>query len=131
MKHGISVTFVSLFFASIGCTADEIGRGDLRVLVEAEDVIIDGLDPGEGVENIQDGWAVRFDRYIVALGAVDVHLATDASVEAEADELHVIDLSAISAGGESLWSLAELEEGAGTSATRWSKQATPRCGTTA
>lgn len=111
MKHNSLILSILLSLASIGCTGDELGRGDLRVLVEAEDVIIDGLDPGDGVENIQDGWAVRFDRYIVALGELDVHLATDASVEAEGEEVHVIDLSAISAGGESLWSLTDLQEG--------------------
>jgi hypothetical protein len=108
MKHGIQII---LAVATIGCTADEVGRGDLRVLVEAEDVIIDGLEPGDGVENIQDGWAVRFEHYIVAIGAIDVHLATDESVEAEADEVYAIDLSAIGAAGESLWSLQELEQG--------------------
>ena len=111
MNHKNNITFASLLIALVGCTADEVGRGDLRVLVEAEDVIIDGLEPGDGVENIQDGWAVRFDRYIVAIGAIEVHLSTDASVSAEADEVHVIDLSAIGASGESLWSLQALEQG--------------------
>lgn len=110
MKNENRVILASLF-AIVGCTAETVGRGDLRVLVEAEDVIIDGLEPGDGVEDIQDGWAVRFDNYIVAIGAIDVHLATDHAIEAEAEEVHVIDLSAISAGGESLWSLTDLEEG--------------------
>src|SRR5690606_10963053 len=94
-----------------GCTGEQVGRGDLRVLVEAEDVIIDGLDPGDGVENIQDGWAVRFDRYIVVLGGIHVRLSTDSSVSASADESHAIDLAAISPGGESLWTLTDLDEG--------------------
>ncbi len=111
-KYHLAVLAVLACFATLaGCSSDAIGRGDLRVLVEAEDVIIDGLDPGDGVEKVQDGWAVRFDQYIVALGHIAVQLSTDASVTAEADEIFVIDLSAISAGGESLWSLGELEEG--------------------
>jgi hypothetical protein len=96
--------------AFAGCSTDA-GRGDLRVLVEAEDVIIDGLDPGDATENIRDGWSVRFDNYIVAIGEIDVHLSTDDHVEAEADELYVIDLSKIPAAGVSLWELSGLEEG--------------------
>lgn len=111
MKHKIQIAALFSMVTFAGCTADSVGRGDLRVLVEAEDVIIDGLEPGDGVENVQDGWAVSFEQYIVALGHIDVHLSTDASVSAEADEVHVIDLSAISASGESLWSLSDLEEG--------------------
>lgn len=99
--------------AFVGCTpsSDDVRVGDLRVLVEAEDVIIDGLDPGTGIEDIQDGWAVRFDEYIVAIGEVDVHLATDDAIEAEADDVFVIDLTDISPAGESLWSLTDLQEG--------------------
>lgn len=110
MKHKV-IVISSLLVIVAGCTGEQLGRGDLRVLVEAEDVIIEGLEPGEGVENIQDGWAVGFDRYIVAIGAIDVQLATDASVSAAADEVHVIDLRAIGASGESLWSLEDLEQG--------------------
>lgn len=111
MKHHKKIVLASLLIAAVGCTAEEVGRGDVRVLVEAEDVIIDGIEPGDGVENIQDGWAVRFDRYIVAMGGIELQLSTDASVSAAADEIHVIDLSAIGASGESLWSLEGLEQG--------------------
>ncbi|MFO7563756.1 MAG: hypothetical protein R6X02_14015 [Enhygromyxa sp.] len=110
-KISSHITIASLFVMLAACTEDQAGRGDLRVLIEAEDVIIDGLDPGEGVENIRDGWSVRFDQYIVAIGAIDVHLSSDDHVEAEADDLFVIDLSAISAAGESLWSLTDLQAG--------------------
>ena len=110
--HSVTRTLACFtLFALSSCTTDDVGRGDLRVLVEAEDVIINGLAPGEGVENIQDGWAIGFDQYIVALGDIDVQFSTDASIEAEAGELHVIDLTQISASGASLWSLTELDEG--------------------
>lgn len=111
MKFSSHIAILTSSIALAACSDEQVGRGDLRVLVEAEDVIIDGLDPGEGVENIRDGWAVRFDQYIVAIGAIDVRRSTDASFTGKAEEIHVIDLSAISAGGESLWSLSDLEEG--------------------
>jgi len=98
--------------ALVGCEpGSSVGTGDLRVLVEAEDVVIDGLQPGTGAEDIRDGWTVRFDEYIVAIGEVDVHLATDDEIEAEAHDVFVIDLTDISPAGESLWSLTDLQEG--------------------
>lgn len=102
------IMLVSFVIALAGCSGDA-GRGDLRVLVEAEDVILDGLDPGEGVESIRDGWAVRFDQYIVALGPIGV--STNMSPWITGDEVHVIDLTAIPAAGESLWTLSGLQEG--------------------
>lgn len=87
------------------------GTGSLSVLVEAEDTITGGLEPGEGVENIRDGWSVGFDRYIAVLGPVDLHYATDASLEAEAPASYAIDLTKIPAQGIELWKLDELREG--------------------
>jgi hypothetical protein len=110
MKHTIDISTCSLLLALVGCTA-EVGRGDLRVIIEAEDVIIDGLEPGEGVENIQDGWAVHFDRYIVAIGAIHVYFSTDTDIAVAATDTYAIDLSAIDPGGESLWMLEGLENG--------------------
>lgn len=109
MKHTIGL--ISLMLGIAACTDELIDGGQLRVLVEAEDIIIAGLDPGEGVENIRDGWALRFDQYIVAIGAIEVQLVSDPSVKARADEVHMIDLTKISASGASLWSLTGLEPG--------------------
>jgi hypothetical protein len=85
--------------------------GTLTVLVEPEDVIIDGLEPGDGVENIRDGWQVEFQQYIVAIGDVAVSLSTDDSVEAEAHEVFAVDLTAIPQSGEELWTISDLEPG--------------------
>jgi|SRR5690606_1983126 hypothetical protein len=61
--------------AATGCggSADE---GRLEVLIQAEDTITRGLDPGTGPENLVDGWTARFDKYVVALG--NVKLGRDA-----------------------------------------------------
>lgn len=95
-----------------GCSGDEIeGTGSLSVLLEAEDVIIDGLDPGDEAHNIRDGWTVRFDKYISTIGDIDVHLATDEDVEAEAEDVFVIDLTELPPGGTPLWHLDGLQTG--------------------
>jgi hypothetical protein len=115
---------VSIGLLAAGCGGDdEFGTGSLTVLLEAEDVIVDGLEPGEDSENMRDGWAARFDRYIATVGDIDVHLSTDESVEAEADEAFVVDMTEVPAAGLSLWSLEGLREG------RWEfNYATPGAG---
>lgn len=59
-----------------GCGAGT-DHGEVTVLLQAEDTITLGLDAGSGRENIVDGWTVRFDKYLVAVGNVklgrDVH----------------------------------------------------------
>ncbi|MFW6067057.1 MAG: hypothetical protein ACOC97_01875 [Myxococcota bacterium] len=97
--------------AFAGCGDGGAGAGSLRVLLEPEDVVIEGLEPGDGGEDIRDGWAVTFDRYLLAVGDIDLHFATDPSREAEAPEVHVVDLTQLSPSGLSLWTLDGLREG--------------------
>lgn len=85
--------------------------GDLTVVLEAEDTITEGIGTEGGDEIILDGWSVAFDRYIVAIGDVDVHLATDESIEAEASDVFVVDLTDVPESGLPLWSLDGLQAG--------------------
>lgn len=95
----------------IGCDGAGVGEGELTVLLEAEDTILDGLDPGDGPEAIRDGWQVRFSKYVVAIGDIDLHLSTDHDVSAEAPEIHAVDLTKVPAAGLSLWELPQLRAG--------------------
>lgn len=85
--------------------------GSLDVLFETEDLIIEGLTPGEDTENIHDGWAVSFDKYITTIGPVDLHLSTDEDQVVERDESYVIDMLKLPSGGVKLWSFDELQAG--------------------
>ena len=42
--------------------------GTVQVVLVPEDTIPDGLDPGTGEESIVDGWTVRYDKFVVAIG---------------------------------------------------------------
>jgi len=109
-------------FAS-GCGGDDAGSGTLSVLLEAEDVIIEGLEPGDDTENIRDGWTVGFSKYLITIGDIDVHLSTKGSVEAESSDVFVVDMTQIPAAGLPLWTLDGLREG------RWEfNYATPGAG---
>ena len=91
-------------------SSDDEGEGNLKVLLEPEDVITEGLAAGDGDEDIRDGWTVTFDKYMAAVGDVDLDLAAD-GIEAEAEEVFVVDLKKVPAGGLELWSLSGLKEG--------------------
>jgi hypothetical protein len=94
-----------------GCSDEDNGSGSLTVLLEAEDTITEGLAPGMEGESIHDGWQIDFDQYILAIGDVDVHLATDESVAAEAAEVFAVDLTQVSTAGLPLWQLTGLRAG--------------------
>lgn len=55
---------------SIGCSDSAGETGTAQIFVEPEDSIPEGLEPGSGEENIQDGWAVRYDRFLVVIGNI-------------------------------------------------------------
>ena len=102
-----------LGFLAIACDSEEeaVGTGSLTILLEAEDVILEGLEPGEDVENIRDGWGVSFDKYLVAVGNIDAHLSTDESKEVKSSDSYVVDLTQVPATGLELWSFDGLAEG--------------------
>lgn len=102
--------FLTAAIALTGCTSST-ATGSLDVLLEAEDTVVEGLTPGTEGESIQDGWTVSFNRYIAAIGPIHVIQSSDASVEEEALETHVVDLTALNAGAVSLWSFTDLAEG--------------------
>ncbi len=100
--------------AAVGCGESDTGAGGsatLQVLLEPEDTVIDGLTPGMGDEQIRDGWKVRFDKYLITTGKIEVQLATDKGVSAEAPELFVTDLVQLPQGGAPLWELPDLSAG--------------------
>lgn len=96
--------------ATAACGGDD-ATGDLTVLLEAEDTITDGLAAGSTGEAIQDGWAVSFDKYIVAIGDIDIHLATDESVEEEDPTIVVVDLTKVPEAGLPLWTFEAIPSG--------------------
>jgi hypothetical protein len=96
--------------ALTGCGGDA-GAGSLTALLEAEDVIVDGIEAGEGAENIRDGWSVTFDRYIAVVGALDLHLSTNEDVDVEAPEVFAVDIVQVPAAGLGLWQLDGLSAG--------------------
>lgn len=95
-----------------GCSESESKKtSSLSVLLEPEDTIINGLQPGAGVENIRDGWTVSFEKYLAVVGPVELRSATDPALVAKAPEVYLVDLKKLPAGGAALWGIQAPGEG--------------------
>lgn len=87
------------------------GKATLNVLLEAEATITDGIEAGEGLDQITDGWNVAFGKYIAVLGHIEIARSTDRSDAYEAEQLFAIDLTQISSSGTPLWKIEDLAGG--------------------
>jgi hypothetical protein len=91
---------------SAGCT--NTPTGDLTLVLQAEDTITGGLEPGTGEENIVDGWTAQYSKFIIAIG--DVRIARSGSdVELREPTVTVIDLALLPASGLTIASFEAVD----------------------
>lgn len=95
----------------VGCSEDTADPGTLVVSVESEETITQGLVAGTGPEDIADGWDVAFDKYLLTLGEIDLHFASDDGVREVAEELFVVDLTQVPESGLPLWTFESIRSG--------------------
>ncbi len=118
------LTIFALMLALVGCGDDDsmtdggtedastqdatAGGATINFLLEAEDSITDGVAAGTGDEDIQDGWAATFTKYIIAVGHIEL---TADGVDADDDRVFLVDLVQAPPAGFDLWSVSSLAEG--------------------
>lgn len=100
-------------FLSTGCS-DEAGTGRVQIFVEPEATIPEGLVPGTGPENIQDGWAVIYDRFLISIGHLRAS-RSDTGEQIDVPDSYVLDLRNAPAGGYVIATLNDI------SASRWDR----------
>ena len=88
--------------------------GRVQIFTEPEDTIPDGLEPGTGGENITDGWAVTYARFLVTIGNFRA-ARSDADNTLSEPAIFVLDLKNGPAGGYVVASFDEV------SAVRWDR----------
>lgn len=103
----------------VGCGSSDNGgstggAGSVQIFVVPEDSITNGLEPGTELENVQDGWTIRYDRYLVAVGNFRAK-RTDTGATLSAPDIFVLDLRNAPENG---YVVAELSDVA---AVRWDK----------
>lgn len=112
MRAGDSL--LSLCVLTMGLSACQGPTGRVQLFVEAEFTIPKGLKPGPGDHDIQDGWTVRYDKFLVGFG--DFHArSTSTELTLEDPSSLVFDLRTLPNGGYLLRDFADVP------AVRWEK----------
>jgi hypothetical protein len=81
-----------LFTLALAGCAEDAGTGTLQVMLRGEATITEGLEPGDGPEDVVDGWRVRFDKWIVTVGHVHIDRTDGEEGAQESDAAKVVDL---------------------------------------
>jgi hypothetical protein len=94
-----------------GCGEDTVsGNGDLGVYLAAEESISEGLGAGTGEEEASEDYAVTFEKYLVAIGSVQV--AQENGANAVSDEtVFVADMRAVGENGLEIAKFNDLSAG--------------------
>lgn len=115
MLRSTVITLVTAFTALTGCTAGGGATGRVQVFVEAEDTIPEGLQPGSGEENIVDGWAANYTKFLVVVGNFRAGRSADSSASLSDPAVYVVDLLNLPVGGFVLTEFDDVE------AVRWDR----------
>ena len=87
------------------------GPGNATIFVEPEETITDGLSPGDGLEDVQDGWTVAYTKFVMVLGNVRAGKSNDAGAQIADASLQVVDLQNLPTVGLVLASWVGIAEG--------------------
>lgn len=90
------------------------GKGSVQIFVVPEDSIAQGLEPGADEENIQDGWTITYDRYLVTIGNFRAR-RTDTNATLVDPTIWVLDLKGAPTSGYVTTVLDDVD------AVRWDK----------
>lgn len=96
-----------LVVLSCSCGDDDGGPGSLRVDLEAEETITDGLQPGAGEENTRD-FGVTYSKFLVAIGRTLIAKGGETRSDPNG---YVADLRQIGTTGLTMTTFADLPSG--------------------
>lgn len=108
-RHLTALALIPFTLAACSESTEE-GTGSLDANVQAEEVIQEGLQPGDEPSDISDGWTVDFEKYIVSIGPVELTLPSD-DLDVDSDETWAVDLTQIPPQGFTIWSASDLKSG--------------------
>ncbi|HEX2568069.1 MAG TPA: hypothetical protein VH877_00835 [Polyangia bacterium] len=89
--------------------------GNAQIFITAESTIPQGIDGGEDPENIRDGWSVRYDKFLVALGNFRAGRNSAPGDRRTDPRVLILDLTKLPASGYVLTEFKDL------AATRWNQ----------
>lgn len=113
MRNGVVNAGLGLLLTACGDEASS-GSGRLQVIVAAEETIVEGLEPGDGDENIVDGWSVAFDKFLLSVGVFEAAQSGGGERLSES-AVTVLDLTKLPSSGFTLADFTDV------SATRYDR----------
>lgn len=116
MTGARAIALLGVLAAVVACARANTndGTGNLQIFVVPEDTITKGLEPGTAGDNIQDGWTITYDRYLVTIGNFRAR-RSDTNDTLSDPTVYVLDLKAAPTSG---YVAVELQDIA---AVRWDK----------
>ena len=115
MNRQLTITCICSTFAGALGACGSGGPGNATVFVEPESTITDGLTPGTTLEDIKDGWTVRYTKFVIVLGNLHAARSADAGTVERDSRIQVIDLRNLPQTG------LILADWKGITAERWDK----------
>ncbi|HSI05029.1 MAG TPA: hypothetical protein VLC93_11145, partial [Myxococcota bacterium] len=90
------------------------GSGSVQAFVVAEETIPEGLTPGDGLENIQDGWTVTYDSFLAVIG--NFRAARQGSGDQRiSNDVYIVDMKSLPTNGFTIAEFDDIE------AARWDR----------
>lgn len=105
---------LTIFATGCGDGTSSGNSGAVQIFVDAESTIPNGLSAGMGDEDILDGWNVKYNKFVVAIGNFRA-ARSDAPDKLDAPGVYVLDLKNVPAGGYIVHTWSDIE------ATRWDR----------
>ncbi|MCA9584242.1 MAG: hypothetical protein KC657_02685 [Myxococcales bacterium] len=94
--------------------SDPSGKGSVQIIVVPEETVPAGLEPGDGDENVKDGWRITYERFLVTIGDLKAS-RTDGGDRLDDPTVYVLDLKNAPQSGYVVKSFADV------AATRWDR----------
>ncbi len=90
---------ITLPIAAVGC-GDGNKTGKVQWVLEAEETIPAGLDPGSAEENVMDGWEIRYTKYLQTVGGFSASASSGDGEPITSDPAVLLDMKGLPAGGK-------------------------------
>lgn len=99
MRTMLGILTSSALCLCLGCSNDSAaGNGRFRLFLESEETITEGLEPGSELDNVQDGWTVRYDKLLYVAGDVRAHSNGSGATSSE-KTVYLLDLKQLPESG--------------------------------
>ncbi len=108
-KFTVLIMAVLAGLVTLGCD-DGSKTGSIQFFVQPEWTITSGIQPGDGEEDMRDGWTVEYERFMINIGDIIV-ARSDSSDRFKLPARYIVDLKNAPQGGLLIGTIDGIEAG--------------------